>query len=98
MSDHLINHKYTILEIERMLVALKEVMFPIVWHSAQHGTMPGFGGKPGETEEKIEVQLRTYMLNGTRPEELEEAAKEKVRQSELQRRSFEENAPESKRG
>lgn len=71
MSDHLIDHKYTVLEIERMRKATYELMFPWVWHSHNASSRVGSGGRAGEAEEKAEVQLRTYLLAGVRPEELE---------------------------
>ena len=78
MSEAVIkDHKYSVPEIERMRIAVDALMFPTVWNSARHGYRPGTGGSPGEQEKKVEVQLRTYMLNGTRPEELEAIAKER---------------------
>lgn len=85
MSDHLIQHAYTVLEIERMRKALYDVMFPVVWTHPWCGFRPGTGGKDGAMEEKIERQLRTYMLNGTRPDELEAIAQQREEESERQR-------------
>ena len=88
MTDHLIDHRYSVLEIERMRKALYEVMFPVVWMSATAGSRPGTGGRPGEVEAKVETQLRTYMLAGSRPEELEAIAQERLLASQKQRQSF----------
>ena len=62
--------KYSIDEIDRMRAAIWEL-----------NHIHGHFVTPGSCEEfmsrqlaKIEDQLRTYMLNGTTPEELEEAA------------------------
>lgn len=88
MTEHLIDHGYTVLEIERMRRAVYDIMFPIVWYTLHSGSQPGAGGRVGEAEAKVEVQLRTYMLNGTRPEELEALAKERADQSERQRLSL----------
>lgn len=84
-EEHLIDHHYTILEIERMRVAVKALMFPIVWTSRNSGYAPGSGGYPGEPEGKIEGQLRTYMMAGIRPEELEALQKEREEESKRQR-------------
>ena len=70
-ESHLIDHRYTVIEIERMRAATDALMFPMVWDSLGNGPAPGSGGLPGEREKKVEVQLRTYMMAGTRPEELE---------------------------
>lgn len=88
MTD-LINHKYTIVEIEKMRIAVNDLMFPTVWRSATHGWVPGSGGRPGEQEKKVEEQVRTYMLAGVRLEELEALCKNREEQSERQRQSFE---------
>lgn len=87
MTEHLISHAYTVPEIERMRSALHGIMFPVTWVSADAGY--GAATMFNEREEKIELRLRTYMLNGTRPEELEAIAKERAEQSEQQRRAFE---------
>lgn len=92
MTDHLISPSYTVLEIERMRKATYAVMFPLRYTSRSSGYYPGTGGAPGETEAKVEVQLRTYMLNGTRPEELEALAAERAAESEIQRRSYHETS------
>lgn len=85
MTDHLISHAYTVLEIERMRTAVYELMFPLVYSSRHHGSRPGSGGQPGECAAKVEVQLRTYMLNGTRPEELEAVVKDRADEAGRQR-------------
>jgi hypothetical protein len=90
VTDPLINYCYTVHEIERMRAALDAVMFPTVWLSRTSGHRPGTGGRPGELEEKIERQLRTYMLNGTRLKELEALAQQREEQSERARLQFEE--------
>lgn len=87
MTD-LIDHRYSVPEIERMRKATYELMFPCVWYDATHGSRPGSGGRPGETEAKVEVQLRTYMLAGIRPEELESLQKEREDALERHRQSL----------
>ena len=91
--DHLIDHKYTILEIERMRIATDALMFPTVWSSRTSSYRPGTGGKPGEQETKVEVQVRTYMLAGIRPEELEALQKEREAESARKRESLPERHP-----
>lgn len=87
MSDHLIDHRYTVIEIERMRKATRAIMFPIVWYSRTSGGVPGTGSAD-RPEEKVELQLRTYMLAGVRPEELEALEKQREEDSKLQRLSF----------
>ena len=86
--DHSIDHKYTVLEIERMRIATNALMFPIVWSSRTSGYRPGTGGKRGEQKAKVEVQVRTYMLAGIRPEELEALQKEREAESACKRKSL----------
>lgn len=88
MRDGLINHSYTICEIERMRKAVYAIMFPVVWHSRSRGIIPNGGGRPGQSEEKAEIQLRTYMVAGIRPEALEEHGREKKAESERRRLEF----------
>jgi hypothetical protein len=88
VTEHLIDHRYTVVDIERMRRATEKLMFPLIWTSAHAGSYAGAGGMPGEPEGKVEVQLRTYMMAGIRPDELEALAKERADESERQRRSF----------
>lgn len=83
--DPLIGHKYSVLEIERMRKATDGLMFPSVWLSANTSFREGSGGMRGEQEAKVEVQLRTYMLAGIRPEELEDLWKEREKAHQLAR-------------
>jgi len=62
--------KYSLDELDRMRRAISVELWP-------RGTFRGpvFGYVPeGEQSLAIEDRLRTYMLNGTTPEELEERA------------------------
>lgn len=74
MTDTLVAHKYTVLEIARMRDSIQELMFPWQWVS------PTTSGRPGlalDDYQRVEAQLRTYMLAGIRPEELETLQKER---------------------
>ena len=84
MCERLINHSYSVPEIERMRRALRSLLFPIVWFSSTSGETHG-SGRPGDDDRRIEGQLRTYMLAGTRPEELETLAAERAAVSERER-------------
>lgn len=88
MTDHLIEHRYTVPEIERLRTATYGLMFPLRWISSTLGTRDGSGGRVGESEAKVEVQVRTYMLTGIRPEELEELLKQREAEAENRRLSF----------
>lgn len=58
-----VQRKYSINEIDRMRSAIHQASY---WYR-------GF-----ESHEQTEDKLRTHMLNGTEPEELEAKAREKV--------------------
>jgi hypothetical protein len=86
MPDHLIDYKYTVIEIDRMRSALNELLYPMTWTSRY--TAHGSGGTPGRQESSVEQQLRTYMMAGTRPEELEAELEKAKAISEQHRLSF----------
>ena len=58
-------HKYSIDEIDRLRKALHTYL------------VTGLFYYTNEMEQTVELQLRTHMLNGTTPEDMEEKAKEK---------------------
>lgn len=70
MSDHLIDHKYTVVEIRRMRDAVKGLMSPVYWESRSRGHCGGSYVQQ-DRDLAIEEQLRTYMMAGIRPEDLE---------------------------
>ena len=89
-DDPLIHHRYTVLEIERMRKAVFEADWTTRWVTAYSGITQG----PLDYDKKddwIERQVRTYMLNGTRPEELEAVACTWREEAEAQRRLLEES-------
>lgn len=86
MTEHLIDHKYTVQEIEQMRDDLDIILFPITWISADSGV--GGSWRAGEREDMIERQLRTYMMAGVRPEEIRQRAIEANARSEAQRESL----------
>lgn len=62
--------KYSVAEIDHMRLTIRQ-RFPMMYC-----TKPGFGGSgpmvlTDEYDGQVEDQLRTYMLNGTEPHELE---------------------------
>lgn len=65
METNMPERKYSVAEIDRMRDAVHTLCTPV-----------GVGHRPVEVEER----LRTYMLNGTDPEELEDAASERRNQ------------------
>ncbi len=69
---------YTVQEIDRMRRLLPEIMFPTIWYSRTSGM--GSGGSYKETDRKTEIEerLRTYLLAGIRPEQLEEEARRRL--------------------
>lgn len=69
--SHLIDHRYTILEIERMRKAAYEIAFPWVASSRTSGHRSGNCGNQEVAERTAEEHVRTYMMSGIRPEELE---------------------------
>ena len=91
-AEPLVDHRYTIIEIDRMRQATDTIMFPTVWLSSTLGYRPGTDGQIGEHEKKVEDRLRTYLLAGVRPEELEELAKATAQEAERNRISFEKTA------
>ncbi len=66
MSDA---RKYTVAEIDRMRRAISQ---------RENLSMQGQSFYPNERHAKIEDMLRTYMANGTEPEELERAASQEA--------------------
>ena len=58
----MVERKYSVAEIDRMRRALERICTP---------TNRGYF--PAEVEKRVEERLRTYMQNGTDPEELEAA-------------------------
>ena len=72
MTEHLIDHRYTVLEIERMRQATDGLVFPKSFFSGIY-----YGPNTAERERKTECQLQTYMMAGIRPEELESLVKER---------------------
>lgn len=80
MMDTLIEHKYTVLEIDRMRRATKELMFPLkAWISCTMAQRAGGFVSEETIWQRVESQLRTYMLTGIRPEELESLQKERAK-------------------
>jgi hypothetical protein len=63
--------RYTVAEIDRMRSALRLIII-----------RPNTNYYPDEMERKIEDQLRTYMLNGTDPEELDRLRDEQLRRDQ----------------
>ena len=86
--EHFIDHKYSVIEIERMRAALGDILFPVQWYSSTSG-MGGYNPDRKDDAERVESQLRTYMLAGIRPEEIEVRRKESIEQSEKQRKQHE---------
>ena len=89
---HLIDHKYSVVEIERMRDAIPRFTWPMYWRSETDGDRGDYWLRPGEREREIERHLRTYMMAGIRPEELEARADAAERWSEQQRLSFRKSA------
>ena len=62
--------KYSIDEIDRMRRAVRTI----------EGHQPGFRLRGGKADYICEERLRTYMLNGTAPEELETEADRRAKE------------------
>lgn len=83
MTDHLIDHRYTVLEIDRMRAAVWWLDNPrgrdreVFIDTRSHEQLAA-------DEASVEGKLRTYMLAGVRPEELEAAAE--AREAEYRER------------
>jgi hypothetical protein len=87
VPDHLIDHRYTVLEIDEMRSAIFEIMNPVRWMSATSAMVLS-----SPDPDEVERMLRTYMLNGTRPDELNRMAIEAREKSENRRKAFEKGA------
>lgn len=78
MADHLIDHRYTVLEIDRM----RRAIYKLGNLSARKFGGPGIfyesvaeqRAAMAEEGSRVEDEVRTYMLAGIRPEELEDRA------------------------
>lgn len=73
--------KYSLEEIDRMREALRD-LFPTVWRVGAGGIAVVADYRPDGTvysrnTDSLEDALRTYMLNGTTPEELEAKVRER---------------------
>jgi hypothetical protein len=67
----MIDKQYTVEEIDRMRSAVRYIIFPDGHFSDD------FPIEERYVQKQTEDQLRTYMINGTRPEELEELVSDK---------------------
>lgn len=72
--------KYSVEEMDRMRKAIQD-LHVTSWHRYSDGAFGG--GSMGDNRKIVEEYLRSYMLNGTTPEELEQAAEEKIRNAPL---------------
>jgi hypothetical protein len=73
----LVEHRYTVNEIDRMRAAVRQMLSVTVWRSAYSGEARY------HPPEEVEMHVRTYMLAGIRPEEVEKTAAERIAQSQL---------------
>ncbi len=83
-DDQLINHKYTVLEIEYMRGIVDQLLHGTnnIWYPRSG---PEYPSSKEENENRVERQLKTYMLAGVRPEELQILHAERLAVAERER-------------